>query len=153
MKKIIISAWSRKAPNGQKCAKNYPFWPELIQLLKQEGFRVISVGVSGEEKLPTDEHLENLSFDKLVSLLKECDTWISVDNFFHHFASFYNKKGIALFSKSDPEIFGDKLNINLLKDKSFLRKTQFNFWNDEKLEEKSFVSPEIVLKSVISLVR
>lgn len=153
MKKIIISPWSRKTPNGQKCAKNYPFWPQLIQMLKKEGFETISIGVAGEERLPTDKHLENLSFNKLFNLLNECDTWVSVDNFFHHFASFYKKKGIVLFSKSNPEIFGDKLNINLLKDKSFLRPTQFNFWNDEKLEEKSFVSPEIVLKSVISLVR
>jgi len=152
MKTILISPWSRNTPDGKKCAKNYPFWQKLIDLLKIKGFKVISVGVDGEDILRTDHHYKNLPLEQVKNLLLECDTWISVDNFFHHFASFYNKKGIVIFSKSDPLIFGNPENINLLKSRSYLRKNQFHFWNNEPLDKESFVSPEVVINSVIQLV-
>jgi len=153
MKTILISPWSRNAPNGQKCAKNYPFWPEVIALLKEKGFKTICVSVDGEDAIPADITLNNLPILQLKKCLNECDAWISVDNFFHHFASYYNKKGVAIFSKSDPLIFGSPENINLLKSRSFLRKNQFNFWDNEPLDKNSFVSPQTVVDSVISLVR
>ena len=70
MKTILISPWSRNTPNGQKCAKNYPFWQKLINLLKDKGFKVISIGVDGEDILRTDNHYKNLSLEEVKKLLK-----------------------------------------------------------------------------------
>lgn len=152
MKTILISPWARNTPSGQKCAKNYPYWRKLIELLKNKGFKIICITAKNEERLPCDEYYSGLSFEDIKKLLFKCDTWISVDNFFHHFASFYKKTGVVIFSKSDPNIFGDQSNINLLKHRRYLRKKQFYFWDNENLDKSSFIEPEDVLDSVIKLV-
>lgn len=152
MTNIIISPWSRNAPNGQECAKNYPFWPQVTELLRRKNITTIQIGVGNEKGIGADSSAFDLPLKDLVDLLKSCETWISVDNFFHHFAHFYRKPGVVIFGKSDPAIFGYKENKNLLKDEKYLRNNQYLWWNDEKLDENSFVSPEIVVNNVMELI-
>lgn len=149
-KRIIISPWSKNTPKGQVCAKNYPFWPELVELLNNK-YDVIQIGRTPEEKIPNcSEYLFDKPLKDIKNLLFEVRDWISVDNFFHHFARFYKINGTVIFAKSDPAIFGHKHNNNLLKSKSFLRKDQFLYWNDEPLDKNSFLSAQEVYKSVIT---
>lgn len=150
--KIIISPYSKQL-RGKDTPhpKNYPFWPELIQLLKDH--EVIQIGVKGEVEL-VDTCKFNLTTPELIKLTSDMDCFISVENFFPHFVN-YNfkseKRGVVLFSKSDPEIFGYPQNINLLKDKKYLRPDQFGMWESTDFIKEAFTEPAEVYKKVISL--
>lgn len=150
MKKIIISPFSRKLRNGNSPnPKDFPWWKELIILLKQKDYYIIQIGRTGEEKIDgVDEIQFDLPFNKLKEMLDDCFTFISVDNFFHHFASYYGKKGIVIFGQSDPLIFGSENNINILKDRKYLRQNQFDFWENTKYNEDVFVNPEEIFNKL-----
>jgi hypothetical protein len=152
MKKIIISPFSKKLKDNKRNAKDYPYWDQVIEKLKQMEFHIIQVGINGEQLLDNvDEYFMGKSFDELKSKVMECDCWISVDNFFPHFCHFIKKYGIVLWGKSDPDIFGYPENINLLLDRKFLRKNQYLIWDYESYDEKVFVLPDVVIKNVINL--
>lgn len=148
--KIIISPYSRALRNGKENAKNYPYWSELVKLMKDQGIYVIQIGVVGEKKIEgVDEVIFNKPLLELEQLVKECDTWISVDNFFQHFCYTLSKPGIVLFGRSDPNIFGHKENINLLKDRANLRAQQFDIWEVVEYSKDVFVEPSVVMDSII----
>lgn len=92
--------------------------------------------------------MNDLPLEKISGLMKSCDTWIAVDNFWPHMAWTLGEPGIAIFGMSDPEIFGHPENINLLKDRRFLRIRQFGLWSQEPLNPDSFVAPTVVLEAV-----
>lgn len=148
---IIISPNSRPLRNGiTPNPKDYPYWDRLIELILEKHPRqtIIQIGVTGEKELKNTKIMFNLKLKELRNLLNICDTWISVDNFFHHLASLVGKKGIVLFGPSDPLIFGDSNNINLLKDRKNLRKEQFEWYEKTTHNPDIFVEPEEVLKFI-----
>lgn len=146
--KIVISPFSNlnAMKNGEPHPKNYPYWFDVIKSLKLK-HEVIQIGITGEEIL-THDYRFDLPIPKLVELIKEMDLFISVDNFFHHMAHHYGKHGLVIFSQSDPEIFGYRGNVNLLKDKKYLRQNQFWLWSQCEYIEDAFVSPSEVIKAV-----
>jgi ADP-heptose:LPS heptosyltransferase len=148
MKKILLSLSSRKLRNGNQNSKDYPYSNDLIELLKKEGFITVQVRTDNDPILNTDEVKTNLSLKNLAEIIKECDTFISVDNFIHHYAAYLNKKGVVAFSKSDPLIFGHSININLLKSRNYLKKNQFGIWEEEDYVKDAFVDPELIVKHV-----
>jgi len=139
---IIISPWSQKLKNGKNNPKNYPYWKELVSLIDEP---IIQIGVTGEESLVDDCRFD-LNMKELEKLVFECRTWIGVDSFFQHFCWDLGKPGIVIWGQSDPNIFGHSENINLLKDRKYLREKQFWLWEQAEYKEEAFVSPEIVLK-------
>jgi ADP-heptose:LPS heptosyltransferase len=149
MFKVIISPYSKPLRNGKENPKNYPYWPELVKGLKEKDMYVIQIGVRGEKEIEgVDEVLFNKPLKELVSLLNECNTWISVDNFFQHLAYFNGKPGIAIFGQSDPEIFGHKENINILKDRKYLRVLQFDIWERAECNNECFVEPAVIIDRI-----
>ena len=153
MKRILISPNSRPLRNGKRNAKNYPWWEELIDSLKQTGdYYIIQIGRSEETPLKNADEIKfDLSFIDLRDLVNTCFLWLSVDNFFPHFCAAYKLiKGIVLWGRSDPGIFGYD-NINLLKDKRNLREKQFEGWEDIAYDENVFVSSNIILKEIKKL--
>lgn len=143
---IIISPYSKRRPDGQGSAKDYPFWNELVTLLPEP---IVQIGQVGETPLVQD--FRTLTFPELRELIRKMDFFISVDNFFPHFCHHYGRHGIVLFGTSDPEIFGYPENLNLLKDRKYLRKNQFLWWRDESLNPEVFVSPEEVAETAKKL--
>ena len=139
---IIISPYSQKLLSGKTNPKVYPYWKELIALIKEP---VVQVGLEGEEQL-VDNFRKNLSLLELESLVKECKTWISVDSFFQHFCWDIGIPGIVLWGQSDPIIFGHPENTNLLKDRKYLRDKQFWLWEQTEYKTDCWVSPEEVIK-------
>lgn len=145
--KLIISPYSQKLRGKDtENPKNYPYWPELIEFLRP-GNDIYQIGLTGEEPL-----VENLIFDlsmpKLKEFIKDMDIFVSVDNFFPHFAHHYGKHGIVLWGRSDPEIFGYKDNLNLYKDPKYLRPDQFQIWEACDRIPEAFVEPELVLEAI-----
>lgn len=141
---IIISPWAKKLRNNKENPKNYPYWPELIQ---QINLPVVQVGVDGETQLVNDFR-KNLSLEELKKLILECKAWISVDSFFQHYCWDLGKPGIVIWGQSDPNIFGHPENINLLKDRSYLREKQFWWWEQCEYKKEAFVEPKVVLDAL-----
>lgn len=148
--RIIISPYSRQLRNGGGNPKNYPYWSELVKLLKDNNIHIIQIGRAGETQIDgVDEMRCDLSLKDLKKLLDSCDTWIGVDNFFQHFCHLYNRPGIAIFGQSDPLIFGHSENTNLLKDRKYLREKQFDLWEYAQVITEAFVPPSEVIESLI----
>lgn len=141
---IIISPYSKFMRNGAKHPKNYPFWEEVLKQIKEP---VIQVGVSGETQIVSDFR-QNLSLPDLAKLVQESKTWMSCDSFFQHFCWDLGKPGVVVFGQSDPNIFGHPENINLLKDRKYLREKQFWIWEQAEYNEDAFVSPEMVIQAL-----
>jgi hypothetical protein len=139
--KIIIFPWAKMLRNNQKHPKNYPWWQQLIELLEKNGHTVTQVGLEGEPQL-TQNFLTNLPVKELEKLIMEHDTWFSVDSFGQHLAWSLGRRGIAIFGQSDPNIFGHEENINVLKDRSYLRDRQFWWWEQAEYREDCWVEPE-----------
>ena len=142
---ILISPYAKAMRNGKKHPKNYPYWEKIVSLIGPEN--IIQIGVNGEAPLVPDCRF-NLPFKEVKKLIDQCDFFISVDTFLPHMAHYYGKKGIVIFSQSDPKIFGYPDNINLLKDNRFIRENQFWLWEQCSYKENAFVKPEAVLSSV-----
>lgn len=141
---IIISPYARKMRNNQPHPKDYPYWKELISSIDEE---IIQIGVEGESQL-VDDFRKNLPLTELAVLTLQAKTWVSVDSFYQHFCWDLNKPGIVLFGQSDPNIFGHPENINLLKDRKYLREKQFWLWEQAEHISNAFVEPSVVLDAL-----
>jgi ADP-heptose:LPS heptosyltransferase len=146
---ILISPWSRRAPDGRANPKDYPHWADVARALSASGRELLQLSLPGEPDVPgCHTRRDGLSLLTIEALLRASETWISVDNFFHHLAWSVGKRGVAIFGLSDPEIFGHRQNVNLLKDRRFLRVRQFGLWSQEASKPEAFVSPEEVVTAV-----
>jgi hypothetical protein len=139
---IIISPYSKALFNGKQNPKNYPYWKELIAMIDEP---IIQVGIEGEKQLVPDFR-KNLPITELRKLIQECRTWISCDSFFQHLGWDEGKKGIVLWSVSDPLIYGHPENTNLLADRKYLAENQFLWWEFVEHQNERFVKPKIVLE-------
>lgn len=139
---IIIAPYAQKLRTGKENPKNYPYWQELIEQIKEP---IIQVGVKGEKQLVPDFRT-NLPIAELRKLIQTCDTWIGVDSFFQHLAWDESKPGIVLWGPSDPLIWGHPQNINLLKDRSHLVSNQFIWWEATEHQNDRFVKPQQILE-------
>lgn len=155
--KILISPYSQKLPKDVPNPKNYPYWEEVISIIKSKdrNIEIVQIGVKGETELKgIDQLAHNLTQPELLKLAKTCDAWLCVDNFFQHFCTFYKiPNGIVLFGQSDPKYFGYPTNINLLKDKKYLRKDQFLWWWHEsvKFNPDAFVDAKTVANTLFKV--
>jgi ADP-heptose:LPS heptosyltransferase len=146
---ILLFPWSRKTTDGRPSPKNYPYWAEVVKAFPD---KVHQLSCYDEPSVPGCLMRSNdLLLAEIKNLLNNCNTWMSVDNFAHHLAWSIDKKGVAIFGSSDPNIFGHQENINILKDRRFLRQRQFGLWAEEQLDPKIFVSPDIVIEAVSKL--
>lgn len=143
--KIVIFPFAKAMRNENQHPKNYPWWPELIKLLENNGHEIIQVGIENEPQLVLDFR-KNLSIEELSNLLKKTDTWIGVDSFGQHLGWYLGIKGIAIFGQSDPTIFGHAENINVLKSKTYLREQQFWLWEQAEFNSDAFVKPDEIFK-------
>ena len=141
---IVIQPFSRPLTSGKQNPKNYPYWQELIQLIDEP---IVQIGVDSEQQL-VEDFRKNLSISELKTLIQECRTWIGVDSFFQHLCWAEGKKGIVLWSVSDPLIFGHPENINLLKDRNSLATNQFLWWEATEHNPDTFVKPEEILPHI-----
>jgi ADP-heptose:LPS heptosyltransferase len=145
---ILISPWSRRAPEGRESPKNYPHWADVTKTLAASGYELLQLSIPGEPDVPgCHARKDGLPLRAVEALIRVSETWISVDNFFHHLAWAVGKRGVAVFGLSDPAIFGHPENVNLLKDRRFLRERQFGLWSQEAPRPEAFVPPVDVVSA------
>lgn len=126
--------------------KNYPHWNKIVEYLKTKGYKVIQIGIEGEEQISglVDEFYKNLPFKEIENLIIGSHFWMSVDNFLPHLVANLKppKKGIVIFGTSDPRLFGYEFNINIIKSFENLRPNQFLYWFYDDYNPDVFPSPE-----------
>jgi len=143
---IVIHPHAQKMRNGMPNAKNFPYWPQLITLLDAD---VIQIGVEGEEELPlVQDFRQGLKLKEVRALLEQCDYWVSVDSFLPHLAHHIPKAGVVIYGVSDPTIFGYPENLNVLKDRKFLRASQFSIWEEQSYSPEPFLGPKEIAKAI-----
>lgn len=152
-KKILLSLFSRPTHiNNNPSPKSYPldYAIELVGLLKMEGFFTIQIGVESEPEINCNQRLNSPSIPNLINLIKDSYLFVCCDNFLHHAAHFYKKRGIVIFSQSNPQIFGYKDNINLVKNSNYLRKDkkQFEYWEQTPYIKDAFVAPVDIIEAI-----
>lgn len=128
---ILIFPYAKVLNNGRENPKNYPYWNELISLLKNDDNDIIQIGLPGEVKINGISDFKfNLKMKEIEKLIKNCDFWISVDSFVQHLVHNMKeqKSGIVLWSLSNPKLFGYDYNLNILKDSKYLRPDQYGIW-------------------------
>src|SRR5207245_504005 len=102
---------------------------------------------NGDEQVCQDFR-RNLSFHDLGKLILESQTGISVDSYLQHYYWYLGRRAIVLFGISDPLIFGHQENINLLRDRKFLRPRQFDLYYLDQYNPEAFVSPDEVIAAL-----
>lgn len=148
-KTILIFPWAKKLRNDEKRnPKDYPFWPELVKTLREKGFRVIQVSLSGEDTIGADDLILDKPFKELSEMIKQCAFVITVDSMASHLSWYLKKKAVVLFGQSDPLIFGHSENLNLLKNRKYLRFDPFNIYEGLALRDKAFYSPDEVISKM-----
>ena len=153
MKTIIISPFAQNLRNGKENSKNFPYWIELVKLMKNAQFNVIQIGSNKDKPVEgVTEFKQNLSFEQIKELISTADTWISVDSFLQHLNHYYSRKqGIVIFAQSDPRIFGYNENANILKHRSYLRDKQFWLWEQTEYDKNAFVTAEEVFNTLLKV--
>jgi hypothetical protein len=155
---IILAPFAKAMRNGQKHPKDYPWWPEVIDLasaaLALEGLdaRFVQVGSQHEQRLVPDFR-PDLSLAALADLTLRADAFASVDSFYQHFAWDLGLRGVVVFSQSDPHIFGHPEHVNLLQDRKHLREQQFWLWEQATYKEEAFVKPQAVAAALVKVVK
>jgi len=153
MKQVVISPFAQNLRDSKENPKNFPYWKELVALMKAKDIKVIQIGSTKDKCIEgITDFRQNLKLSQIRDLINETDTWISVDSFLQHLCAYHKlKRGIVIFSKSDPKIFGYTRNLNLLKSRSYLREHQYWWWEQESYDINAFVTAEEVMVSVIKL--
>jgi ADP-heptose:LPS heptosyltransferase len=149
---ILLFPWSRPLRQGGINPKNYPFWKDLVLMLENRGYDLIQVGIKGEEQL-VPQFKMNLTLVELNKLVQECQTWIGIDSFPQHLCWDLKKRGIVLWGQSDPKIFGHSENVNILKDRKYLRDKQFWLWEQCEYMEEAFVTPDVVVRHLTEILQ
>ena len=157
MAKVLIHPWASRlrvptrdgSRDGSINAKSYNQWPALINMLDAEGIETIQIGRTGEAKLNTTHQMWDLPLREIKRLLFTTDTFVTVDSFLQHLAHSEGKTGIVIWSQSDPNIFGYPDNINLLKDRRYLRPDQFGYWHNCQYNPNAFVDAQIVCDAIL----
>lgn len=145
MKKIIISPYARKLPNGKINAKQWPFFPELVKLLQKDGYEIIQLAENMDEpNIGADGYFCNQPLAEIEVLLLQCDFFISIDSFLPHLANTIGRSGVVLWGQSDPNIFGYVHNLNILKDRQYLRPDQFGLWTQCEFKPEAFMPAQEV---------
>lgn len=125
---ILLTPYSSSRKDGKNNAKNYPYFAEVIDIVKKSIPNVNFIQpVTGQGiiKGATPEIMDLEEVEKF--LLEKAHTWLSVDTFTQHMVNSlpFIKPGVVVFGPSDPELFGYRYNVNLLKSRNCLRPNQY----------------------------
>jgi ADP-heptose:LPS heptosyltransferase len=146
---ILIHPFAQTMRNGMLNPKTPPtsWWQIVLAALKERD--VVQLGVNGDQPLiPTATMRTNRPFSEIRSLVQHCAYWIAVDSFLPHLAHHVGKPGVVIWSQSDPVIFGYQENLNLLKDRTFLRPRQFGVWEAASYRPEAFLEPAAAVAAI-----
>ena len=162
---ILLHLEAKPLRTGAVNPKNYPYRQELIEQLIKEYpprryFKLKEYddylqttghsGVFGEAIIEIDT---SIPLKRSIELIQEANKVICIDSYLQHLCWSVGKQAIVLWGQSDPKIFGHKENINLLKDRKYLRKQQHDIWEQTEFNQTvnnpdAFVEPDKIMEVV-----
>lgn len=147
MAKILIQPYAAMPKDATELGKNpkdWPYFDKLIEAMPQHEW--LQIGFGNKPIKGAKEVVANRK--GVIALIEECDTWISVDTWLQHVATLTcRKRGIVLFSRSEPKMFGHPQNINLLKSQMYVQ-SPYAPWLAANYSAAAFVSVEKVIEAV-----
>jgi len=154
MLKVLIHSQAKSCKDGSVSPKDYPYFDELIEKIKNN-FENVEINQLGSPKDKKLNKINNYYFDvnlqDIKNLINEHDLWISVDSFLPHYCNCYNlKNGFVIYTVSDPLIFGYKNNINLIKDRKYIRdrKIIFIYYKKEDFNKNAFIDYNMIFEKI-----
>ena len=151
--KFAIAPFAAKLPTGERNPKDFPYFAELVQMLNTDGHEIVQIGTRGESRIEgVSQFIQGFPLDKLVDVIRGCDSFVSVDSFLPHLCWLHRlPPGVVIWGQSDPRVWGHPQNANLTKGK--LRQFQFAPWYEATYDESVFVSPQEVRDALYQLVQ
>ena len=148
-KTVLIFPWAKALRNGNENPKNYPYWKDLVELLRGNNYHVVQISLLHEKEIGADER-RSLVYKQVCALINEGPLIITIDSFAQHLCWSLGKKCIVLWGPSDPLVFGHPCHINLQKDRKFIREgfRHFDTWESCELCPEAFVSPVEVVQAL-----
>ncbi len=144
---ICIFPRCKRLKDGSPSPKDYPYWQQLVSLMKQDGYDIIQISPFSEEYIDGVKIMTGaLSIEEIKDLVNKSVTYISCDSFAPHLLSFI--RGYVIFGVSDPKIYGYERNLNILKDRSFLKKLQFEDWRPHDNNKEAYLSAGTVWQMI-----
>ncbi len=146
--KLLLGLCAASGPSlgGKPSPKDYPHAKELAELLETD-HEVIQLGGQDDVQVAKDVR-RNLPHEQVGELIKWSDTGVCVDSYLQHAFWERRKKAIVLFGISDPIIFGHPENVNLLRDRKYLRPRQYDLYYVNEYCNEAFVTPQEVVKAL-----
>lgn len=145
---IVIQPYSRKFKEMKIHPKEYPYWEELLKMIKEKyKYTIFQLGVKDEVKINgVDIMLPDLKMEDIVKIVDNALFFICIDSFLHHLANCHEikTKGFVIWGLSDPEKFGYPQFTNILKDREYLRKNPYLWWKDEEVNTDAFYEADVV---------
>ncbi len=85
---------------GQKSARLYAHWHELVKNIRASGLKVVLVG--GKDDLPVDCDVDTrgIEYTDLPGILTQCSGFVGIDSFPMHVAAAYGLPVVAIFGSS-----------------------------------------------------
>ncbi len=115
---------------GQKSARLYSSWPELVQNIRSAGLKVVLVG--SKDDLPVGEvdyDARGLGYSDLPGILVQTKAFLGIDSFPMHVAAAYGLPVVALFGSSYAKSTGPRdfkaetlCDADILADRDTVRK-------------------------------
>lgn len=144
---ILLTPYGSLRKDGKNNAKNYPYFAEVIDIVKKSIPNVNFIQpITGQGiiKGATPAIMDLKEVENF--LLEKAHTWLSVDTFTQHMVNSlpFIKPGVVVFGPSDPELFGYRYNVNLLKSRNCLIPNQYQTWNEIDYNKDVFIDPEKV---------
>ena len=148
---LLFAPFAARGPSlgGKPSPKDYPSPKELCELLEKD-HEVIQVAGNDDLQVAKDVR-RNLPHEQVCELVKWSDTGVCVDSYLQHTYWSLGKPAIVLFGISDPVIFGHPENLNLIRDRAYLRPNQFDLYYLTDYKPEAFVSPNEILDSLNSI--
>lgn len=94
--------WLALHTGGQKSARAYAHWTELVKNIRAAGIKVLQVGAKDDisaGEVDLDVRGET-PFNQMPTLLKRCKAFLGIDSFPMHVAAAYDLPVVALFGSS-----------------------------------------------------
>lgn len=153
MGKIVLAPYAARLRNGNRNPKNYPWWDKVVAHLDVLGHEVIQIGVKDEARIEgVSEFIVGWPLEKLKDIINDADLWLSCDSFLPHYCHLHRlKAGVVVWSISDDRIWGHPENVNIIKDRKYLRPLQYQDWEQAEYNEAAFVLPQEVVNAVEQL--
>lgn len=86
---------------GQKSARLYSHWPELVKNIRASGLSVLLVGSKDDIDVgEVDQDVRGIEYNELPKMLTQCSAFVGIDSFPMHVAAAYGLPVVAMFGSS-----------------------------------------------------